>query len=90
MRHACAARRFGRFGPTKQLWINWWVGQKSCNFPPLLGQGEGKSTIQHGDPKVGWWLVPRGHLVCFHFGRRRIGQDGGMFTQVSYSRVCSP
>ena len=54
-----------------------------------LGQGQEQSTIQQGDPRLGWWLLPRGHLMYFHFGKRRVGQDGGMFTQVWYPRVCS-
>ena len=31
------------------------------------------------DPEPGWWLLPRGHLMHFHFGRRRIGQDGALY-----------
>ena len=48
------------------------------------GQGKGKSAIQQGDPRLGWWLLPRCQLMYFHCGRRRIGQDGGMFTKVLY------
>ena len=34
-------------------------------------------------------MLPRGHLMYFHLGRRRIGQDGGMLTQVLDPSFCS-
>ena len=29
-------------GLTKQLLINWWLGRKSYNFPPLQDKGDSK------------------------------------------------
>ena len=52
---------------------------KSYNFPMPLGQGQEQSTIQQGDPRLGWWLLPRGHLMYFHFGMHRVGQDGALY-----------
>ena len=42
--------------------------------------------MQQADPILGWWLLPRGHLMCFPMGRRQMGQDEGML----YPRVYSP
>ena len=69
--------------------MKWWLGPKSCNFPPLVGQGLENLTIQQGDPKLGRWLLPKGHVVYFHLRRHRIEQDRRMFSQVLYPRVCS-
>ena len=50
----------------------------------------GKINNPAGRPQTRVVVVRKDHLVYFHLGRRRIRQDGGIFTQVLYPRVCSP
>ena len=54
--------------------FKWWLGRKSHSFPI-------RKRVENIDNPAG-----RGHLVYLHLARRRIGQDGGMFTKVLYPR----
>ena len=66
-----------------------WAGRAIVS---LRYHDKGKSNRQCGreTPNLGGGCSQGAILCIFSFGRRRTGQDGGMFTQSLYPTVCAP